>query len=126
MHLIDEVAGSATTNVIDGSSVLAEALLLGQFLVEAEHGALLLAVNVAGAATARGKEGVGGRRREREERSRSGRIGTSSGRLGVHTGDITGAAPTGVVDVGGRDGGVWLGDLVGWHCGCWSSVCEMD
>lgn len=61
LALLDEVASSAAANVVDGGSVLPETLLLDELLVKGEHGALLLAVDVAGATTAAGEESVGGR-----------------------------------------------------------------
>jgi hypothetical protein len=52
VHLVDGVASTAATNVINWSSVLPQPLLLGQLFIEREHGSLLLAVNVSGASTA--------------------------------------------------------------------------
>lgn len=60
VHLVDIVSGAAAADVVDGGGVLTEALLLGELLVEGEHGAFLLAMDVAGAAAARGEERVGG------------------------------------------------------------------
>ena len=114
VQLVDQVASTATANVVDGGGVLPEAFLLGEFLVEAEHGALLLEVDIAGTAAARGEETV---RRGRSELDAGGRARsiTSVGHvLGVHAGDIA-SSTTAVVDVGGRDGRVRLGDVVGDH-----------
>lgn len=55
LHLVDEVACASTADVVDGSLLGAKALLLLEFLVEAEHGSFPLAVHVAGATAARGK-----------------------------------------------------------------------
>jgi len=52
LHLIDKIARATTANMVHGSLLGAQTFLLLQFLVEAEHGPLLLAVHVAGAAAA--------------------------------------------------------------------------
>lgn len=117
MHLVDEIAGSTTADVVDRGCVLSQALLLGQLFIKAEHGALLLAVDVASTATAGGEESIGRWRRERKERGRTGGSGTGSRGLGVDAGDVASSSPARVVDVGGRNGGVRLGDLVARHCG---------
>ena len=49
-HLVDGVAGATSADVVDGRGVLAQALLLGELLVETEHCAFPLAVHVAGTA----------------------------------------------------------------------------
>ena len=111
-----EVTGTATADVIDGGSILAETLLLGELLVEGEHGTLLLAVHVAGSTAAASEEGVGWGRRELDAGCWAGGICASSDGLGVHTGCVTGTASSRVVDIGGGDGRVRLGDVVGGHC----------
>lgn len=117
MHLVDGVAGTTTANVVDGCGVLAKALLLGKLLVEGEHGSLLLAVDVAGSATARHEVGVGGRRGELDARGRARGVGAVGHVLGVDASDVAGAAATVASIAGGGDGGVRLGDVVGRHCG---------
>ena len=109
-----EVAGAAATNVVDGSGVLAQALLLGELLVEAEHGALLLAVHVAGAAAAGGEEGVGGWWGQLDARGGS-RGGWPCGEGRVRDACLVSGAAAAVVDgcAGLGDGGVGLGDVVG-------------
>lgn len=114
LHLVNEVAGTATADVVDGSLLGAEALLLLELLVEAEHGTLLLAVHVASAATARGEEGVGGRRSELDAGCWA-RGGLAVGDIGgLDAGDVTGAA-TARVDVGAAYGWVRFGDVEGRH-----------
>ena len=114
LHLVNEVAGTSTADVVDGSLLGAEALLLLELLVEAEHGALLLAVDVAGAATAGGEEGVGGRRSELDAGCWA-RGGLAVGDVGgLDAGDVAGAA-TARVDVGAAYGWVRLGDVEGRH-----------
>jgi len=116
-HLVDGVAGAAAADVVDGGGVLAQALLLGELLVEAEHGALLLAVDVAGAAAARGEVGVGGGRRELHEGGGPRGVAAVGDIGGVDAGGIASAAAARVDKVGGGDGWVRLGDVVGDHFG---------
>lgn len=103
--------------------MLPQAFLLRQLLIKAEHGALLLTVNVASPAAAGHEERVGRGRSERGEGGGTRGVGTSSCRFWIYAGYIAGAAATGVVDVGGGDGGVGFGDVVFWGhfggcCGC--------
>lgn len=115
VHLVDCVAGAATADVVDGGSVLAEALLLGELLVEREHGSLLLAVDVAGSAAARHEVGVGGRRSELDARGRARGVGAVGHVLGVDAGDVARSSAAVASIGGGVDGGVRLGDVVGRH-----------
>ena len=115
LALLDEVAGSATANVVDGGGVLPEALLLGEFLVKGEHGALLLAVDVAGAATAAGEEGVGGRGAELDAGCWARGVLAGGDVLG-DAGYVASSSTT-VVDGGCGGGRVRLGDVVGDHFG---------
>jgi len=110
---VDFVAGATAANVVDGGGVLHQALLLGKLLVEAEDGAFLLAVEVAGAATSAHEVGVLWGRSELDDRSRSGGIRASSDVLGVDASDVARTSSAGMVVVAGRDGRVRLGDLVG-------------
>ena len=77
-------------------------------------------MHVSGSAAARHEEGVGWGRGEGDNRGRAGGRGSRGGGFGVHAGDIAEAAATRVVEVGGGDGRVGLGDVVGGHfcCGC--------
>jgi hypothetical protein len=68
LHLVDEVAGTAATDVVDGCLLGAEAFLLLEFLVEAKDGTLRL-LHVASTATAGGVEGVAGWGRQLGARS---------------------------------------------------------
>jgi len=101
--------------VVDGLCVFHDAPLLCEFLIEGEHSTFLFAVQVAGAATPCGEVGVGWRRRKFDEGGWPGSVRARSDVLGVDAGDVACAAATSVVVVAGGDGGVWLGDLVGWH-----------
>jgi len=115
VEFIDQVSSAATADVVDGSGVLAETLLLGKFLVEREHSAFLLAVHVACSTAARGVEGVGWRRSELDQRGWTGGIRARGHVLWVDASGITGTATSRIVVVGGRDGWVRLGDVVGRH-----------
>lgn len=115
VHLVNCVAGAATANVVDRSSVLSQALLLGKLLVKAEHGALLLAVDVACTAAAGGKKCVGWRGSELGARRWAGGGSTISHILGVDAGDVAGAASSSVDEVGGGNGWVRLSNAVGRH-----------
>lgn len=115
VELIDGVSGSSSSNVIDLGSVVPQALLLGKLLIKAEDGTLLLAVDVAGTSTARGKVGIGWWRREGDAGSRTSGVGTIGNVLGVDAGDVASATSSGVENVGGRDGWMRLGDAVGRH-----------
>jgi hypothetical protein len=57
LHLVDKVSSTATTDVVDGCLLSAEAFLLLKFLVEAEDGAFRL-LHVASTATTGSVEGV--------------------------------------------------------------------
>lgn len=115
MHLIDCVASTTAANVVDRCCVVHQASLLCELFVEAEHCPLLLAVDVTSTATARGEQGVRWWRSKLDERCWSSGIGARSNVLWVDSSDVSCAATAGVVVVAGRNGGVWLGDLVGWH-----------
>lgn len=118
LHLVDVVAGTATTDVVDGGLLGAEALLLLELLVEGEHGTLGL-LHVAGTTTANGVDGVGGRRCELDAR---GRARGSLSRSDLRSLDAHGIASTAAtrVEVVGADGGVRLSDTEVDHfeCGC--------
>lgn len=124
LHLIDEVTGTTTADVVDGGLLRAKALLLLELLVEAEHGTLLLAVHVTSAAAARGEEGVGRRRSELDTGCRA-RGGLAVGDVGgLDAGDVASTATAGV-DVGAAYGWVRLGDVEGRHlvvCFCDGSM----
>lgn len=114
MELINQVSGSTAADVVDWGSMFAKALLLGEFLVKGEHGALLLAVNVASSATAGGEVNVGGRRSELDARGRARGVGAVGD--GRDAGHVSGTA-TSKLDVVG-EGWVRLGDVVGRHFDC--------
>lgn len=116
LHLVDKVAGTTTANVVDGGLLRAEALLLLEFLVKAEHGTLLLAVHVAGAAATRGEEGVGRRCGQLDARCWA-RGGRAVGEVGsLDAGNVASTATAGV-DVRVSDRWVRLGDVEGRHFG---------
>jgi len=115
--IVNFVSSTTTADVVDRRRVLHQALLLRELLVEAEDGALLLAMKVSRAATAAHEVGVGWRRRELADGGRACGIGAGGDGRGVDAGDVAGAATAGVVVVAGRDGGMRLGDLVGGHLG---------
>lgn len=115
VEFVDQVASTAAANVVDGSGVLTETLLLGEFLVEAEHGAFRFAVHVTGSTAAGGEESIGWRRSELDEGGRARGIGTRGHVLRVDASSIASAATAGIVVVGGGDGWVRLGDVVGKH-----------
>lgn len=117
MHLIDCVASTTAANVVDRCCVVHQTSLLCELFVEAEHCPFLLAVDVTSTATARGEQGVRWWRSKLDERCWSSGIGARSNVLWVDSSDVSCAATAGVVVVAGRNGGVWLGDLVGWHSG---------
>jgi len=110
--LVNEVAGAATADVVDGSLVLHHAALTGELLVEAEDGALALTVDVAGAATAGGEERVGWMRSDLRARCRAGGGWAWGDFLGVHLGDIACTAAARVNVPRPRDGRVRLGDVI--------------
>lgn len=115
MHLVDCVASTTAANVVDRCCIVHQASLLCELFVEAEHCPLLLAVDVTSTATARGEQGVRWWRSKLDERCWSSGIGARSNDLWVDSSDISCAATTSVVVVAGGNGGMWLGDLVGWH-----------
>jgi hypothetical protein len=114
LHLVNEVAGTAAANVVDGCLLRAQTLLLLELLVEAEHGALLLAAHVSSAAAARGEVVVGWGRRELDAR-RGASGGCAVGEVGgLDAGDVASSTAAGV-DVGAADGWVRLCDVEGRH-----------
>jgi len=115
MHLIDCVASTAAANVVDRCCVVHQASLLCELFVEAEHCPLLLAMDVTSTATARREQGVRWWRSKLDERCWSSGIGARSNVLWVDSSNVSCAATAGVIIVAGRNGRVWLGDLVGWH-----------
>lgn len=109
LHFVDEVASTSTADVIDGSLLRPEALLLLQLLVEAEHGALA-SLHVACSAATCGIDEVGGRWCQFDTRGRP------AGCLAV--GDLVrldahgiASATTAGVDVGRADCRMRLGDV---------------
>jgi hypothetical protein len=117
MHLIDCVASTTAANVVDRCCVVHQASLLCELFVEAEHCPFLLTVDVTSTATTRREQGVRWWSSKLDERCWSSRIGARSNVLWVDSSDVSCAAAAGMVVVAGRNGGVWLGDLVGWHSG---------
>lgn len=117
MHLIDCVASTTATNVVDRCCVVHQTSLLCELFVEAEHRPFLFAVNVAGTTTTGREQGVRWWRSKLDERCWSSGIGARSNALWVDSSDVSCTTTAGVVVVAGRNGGVWLGDLVGWHSG---------
>ena len=121
LHLIDEVSRTSASNVVHGCLLGAQTLLLLEFLVEAEHGALAL-LHVAGAAAASRVEGAGGGCGELDARGGPAGGGACGEGAGGNAQSVAGAAAAGV-DVGGFDRGVGLGDVEGWHFdGGWLGV----
>lgn len=119
MLLINQVASATTANVVDRGGVLTETLLLGKFLVEAEHGTFALAVDISGSTSASGEVGVGGRRSELDARGRASGGAAVSYILGVDAGHVAGSTAARVVDICGGGRWVRLGDVEGDHFGCW-------
>jgi len=113
MHLIDSVASTTAADVVDRCCVIHQASLLCELFVEAEHCPFLLAVDVTSTATARGEQGVRWWRSKLDERCWSGGIRARSNVLWIDPSDVSCATTAGMVVVAGRNGGVWLGDLVG-------------
>lgn len=103
VHFVDGVASTSPPDVVDGSCILRHAPLLRELLVEAENGALLLAVHIACAASTSHEVGICGRWVESDARGRSGGIGTGSDILRIDFGDVACAASAGVVPVGCRN-----------------------
>lgn len=122
LHFINEVSCAAAADVIDGRLLAAEALLLLEFLVEAEHGTFPLAVHVSCSTAARGEVSVGGWRGELDARCWAGGGLAVGERLGRDAGYIASAAAA-RVDVRGADGGVGLGDVEGRHFVCFVICC---
>ena len=124
MKLVDEVACTAATNVVNGSLVLHHLALALELLIEAEDGALLLAVDVAGTTTACGEVGTGRVARDLDARGRArGSLAVGEGG-GINVAHIAGAAATAVDVVGLGDRGVGLSEVIGGaHFGslvvCW-------
>jgi len=118
-HLVDEVSSSTPTDVVNWRRVLHQLALAIEFLVEAEDGPFFLAVHVTCATATGGEVDIGWGSGELGPRCRSLCVGGSSYVLGIDIGDIAGAAPAGVEDVGCWDGRVWLSDaVVSGHCRC--------
>jgi len=118
MHLVDGVACSASADMVDGGGVLPQPLLLGELLVEGEHGPLLLAMDVACSSTAGGEESVRWGRSQLDARGWALSSGSVGDILGVDASDVSGTASSSVVVVGDWNGWVRLGDAVGWHFDC--------
>jgi len=112
-HVIDEVTGTATSDVVNWSLVGSNLALTLEFLVEAEHGSLLLAVEVSCAATACGEVGIWCCWADGSLRCWASGIRTGADTLWVDLSSIAGAAASRVEVVGRWDRWVWLGDSVG-------------
>lgn len=120
LHLVDEVAGSATADVVDRGLLGAQTLLLLELLIEAEDGAFRLP-HVAGTATASSVSGIGWWRRQFGAGcwARGSWAGGDFSRLDTHGVASTAAARIHVV--GG--GWVWLVDAEVDHFG--GGVCGL-
>lgn len=116
LHLINEVSGAATADVVDGGLLAAQALLLLEFLVKAEHGALLVCAHVASTATTRGKVAGGRRKSELGARCWAGSCAAVGNLRGLDAGYIASTAAT-RVEVG-LGGWVRLGDVEVDHFDC--------
>lgn len=92
-----------------------QTFLLREFLVEAEHRSLFLAMHVSCSAAAGSEDGVGRRRREFDAGSRSRGVGSRCDVGRVYALDVACAATAGIVEVGGGERRVGFGDAVGWH-----------
>src|SRR5690242_20896386 len=68
LHLVDEVTGTATANVVDRSLLAAKTLLLLELLIKTEHGALFVGAHVTSTTTPRGEVAGGGRRSKLDAR----------------------------------------------------------
>lgn len=112
VHLVDEVAGAAAADVVDGRLVLHHPALALQLLVEAEDGALALLVEVAGATAAGEEVGVGRWSLQLDARCWASGVGAGGGLLRVDVDVVAGSTSPGVDVVGRGDGWVRLGDLV--------------
>ena len=115
LHLVDEVAGTAAANVVDGCLLGAETFLLLELLVEAEDGAFRL-LHVASTATTGSVEGVGWWGRKLSARGWAGGSGTRGDLCGFDAHSVTGTA-TARVHVGGG-GWVRLADVEADHFDC--------
>ena len=115
LHLVDQVAGTATANVVDGCLLGAETFLLLEFLVEAEDGAFRL-LHVAGTATTGGVEGVSRWGRKLSARGWASGSGARGDVCSLDAHSVTGTA-TARVHVGGG-GGVRLADVEVDHFDC--------
>jgi hypothetical protein len=116
LHLVNEVSGTAATDVVDGCLLRAQTLLLLELLVEAEHGALLLAAHVSGSASARCEVAASRGRRELDTGGWA-TGGCTVGEVGgLDAGNVASSAAA-RVDVGAADGWVRLGDVEGRHFG---------
>jgi len=112
-HVVDKVAGTATTNVVDWSLVGSDLALALEFLIEAEHGSLLLAVKISCAATACSEIGVWWWWADGGLRCWARCIRAGADALWVDLSYIAGTAASRVEVVRRWDGWVWLGDSVG-------------
>jgi len=121
-HLVDEVAGATTTDVVNRSLVLHQLGLALELLIEAEDSALLFAVHVASAATAGCEVTTWGWCLKSYSGCWTGGIRARCDILWVDMGDIASTATARVEVMSSRDGWVRLGDAVvarGHFFGCW-------
>lgn len=102
--------------MVHGCLLGTKALLLLEFLVEAEHGALLGGVHVACAATTGGEVRCGWRRNQLGARCWARGCWAVGEVVGLDAGNVASAATTGV-DVGAAYGWVRLRDMEGNHFG---------
>jgi len=113
VKLVDEVACTATADVVNGSLVLHHLALALELLIEAEDGAFLLAVDIAGTTTACGEVGSGRVARDLDARGRA-RGSLAVGESGsINVAYVAGAAATAVDVVGLGDRWVGLSEVVG-------------
>jgi len=112
-HVVNEITGTATSDVVNWSLVGGDLALTLEFLVEAEHGSLLLAVEVSCAATACGEVGIWWCWADGCLRCWARGIRAGADALWVDLSYIAGAAASRVEVVGRWDRWVWLGDSVG-------------
>ena len=123
--LVDEVASTATANVVVWSLLIDHLLLAGKLLIEAEDGTLGLPVEVTSAAAAGAEVGVGLRSAELGGGSWALGVGTARDVLWVYTEHVASAATAVASHVASWDRWVWLGDaVVARHCDCCSCECE--
>ena len=113
-HLVNEVAGASSADVVDGCLLGTQTFLLLEFFVEAEHGTLLLAAHVSGSATARG-EVVGGWGSSELDAACWASCGCAVGEVALLDASYISGSAAARVNVGGLDGWVRLGDVEGRH-----------